>query len=122
MDLSRSSHSSPGSEQPVQPVLPDADACEVLTPASSGAAHPSDPRAADRRQKQVHAAETRLLYENANTGILITILIAALLGYAQWNSVPHLPVSLWVAYTLLVSAVRFSDVRRYRRALPEETD
>src|SRR6478735_5250028 len=122
MELSPSSHSGSGSEQLGQPVLPGADACQMLAPASSGVAGRSDPPAAQRRRKQVHAAETRLLYENANTGIIITILIAVLLGYAQWNAIPHVPVSLWVAYMLLVSAVRFMDVRRYRRAPPEETD
>ena len=43
------------------------------------------PPSRNRRQRQVHAAETRLLYDNACTGIVATIVIAALLAYAQWD-------------------------------------
>ena len=45
-----------------------------------------------RRQLQVRAAETRLLYENANTGTAVTVIIASLLAYAQWDVVPRVVV------------------------------
>jgi signal transduction histidine kinase/CheY-like chemotaxis protein len=72
----------------------------------------------DRRQRQVHAAETNLLYENAGTGIAATVVIASLLAYAQWDVVPRLVVSMWLLYLLLVSAARFALARRYRQRLP----
>ena len=76
----------------------------------------------DRRQRQVHAAETRLLYDNAFTGIAATIVIAALLAYAQWNARPRWVVLSWLFYVLLVCAARHTLVRRYRRASPTDTD
>ncbi len=76
----------------------------------------------DRRQRQVHAAETRLLYDNAFTGIVATVVIAALLAYAQWNARPRWVVVSWLFYVLLVCAARFILVRRYRRAAPADTD
>jgi signal transduction histidine kinase len=76
----------------------------------------------DRRQQQVHAAETRLLYDNACTGIVATVVIAALLAYAQWNVRPPSVVSAWLLYVLLVCAARYSLLRRYRRASATDTD
>ena len=71
-----------------------------------------------QRGRQVSAAETRLLYENGPTGIAVTIVIASLLAYAQWDVVPRFTVSAWLLYVLLVSAARFELVRRYWRASP----
>jgi signal transduction histidine kinase/ActR/RegA family two-component response regulator len=76
----------------------------------------------DGRQRRIQAAETRLLYENAATGIVAAILIALLLTYAQWAVVPRLIVSVWLVYMLLVSAARLLIVRRYRRASPDDDD
>ena len=76
----------------------------------------------DQRQRQLCAAETRLLYENGPTGIAATIVIALLLAYAQWNVVPRFTVSAWLLYVLLVSAARFVLVRRYWRAAPSDID
>src|SRR5688572_26972894 len=76
----------------------------------------------DRRQRQVHAAETRLLYANASTGIVATIVIAALLAYAQWDVKPHPVVLAWLLYVLLVCVARYMLVRRYRRASPTDID
>jgi signal transduction histidine kinase/ActR/RegA family two-component response regulator len=70
----------------------------------------------------VHAAETRLLYDNACTGIVVTMVIAALLAYAQWNVKPRVVVLTWLMYVLLVSAARYVLVRRYWRASPTDID
>ena len=91
----------------------------VSGPATGAASTP--PSAGDRR-RQVHAAETRLLYENAGTGIVATIVIGSLLAYAQWVVISPYIVSAWWLYMLLVSAARFLLVRRYRRASPAYTD
>jgi signal transduction histidine kinase/CheY-like chemotaxis protein len=68
------------------------------------------------RQRQVEAAETRLLYDNACTGVVATLVIAALLAYAQWDVGPPSVVVAWLLYVLLVSAARYLLVQRYRRA------
>jgi hypothetical protein len=58
----------------------------------------------DRRKRQMRAAETRLLYENATTGTAVTIVIAAVIAYAHWDLVSHVVVSAWLVYMLLASA------------------
>jgi signal transduction histidine kinase/ActR/RegA family two-component response regulator len=75
-----------------------------------------------QRQAQVQAAETRLLYENASTGVVATIVIASLLAYEQWFIVSRFVVSLWLLYMLLTSAARFLLARRYWRVSPSDTD
>jgi signal transduction histidine kinase/ActR/RegA family two-component response regulator len=70
----------------------------------------------------VQSAETRLLYENAGTGMLATIVIASLLAYAQWGTISRVVVSVWLACMLLVSTARFLLTRNYWRASPSDTD
>lgn len=82
----------------------------------------SRPLSGDQRQRQVHAAETRLLYDNACTGIVSTVVIAALLAYAQWDVRPRAVVVAWLVYVLLVSAARYMLVRRYWRTSPSDID
>jgi signal transduction histidine kinase/ActR/RegA family two-component response regulator len=65
---------------------------------------------------QVRAEETRLLYENANTGVAITVVIATLLVYAHWGVVSHAVVMPWLFYMLVVSLGRFALARQYWRA------
>ena len=77
--------------------------------------------AAETVNEQVQAAQTRLLYENANIGIVVTIVIASLLAYAQWDVVSPAVAWAWLLYMLLVSAARFMLVRRYWRASPSDT-
>ena len=65
---------------------------------------------------QLRAAQIRLLYENAHTGIAVTVLAAPILAYFQ-KSVVQYPIILgWLAYMLLVSVARFLLVRRYWRS------
>jgi len=70
----------------------------------------------------VQAAETRLLYDNASTGIVVTVVIAVLLAYAQWDVKSHSVVLAWLLCVLLVSAARYMLVRRYWRASPTDID
>ena len=70
----------------------------------------------DHRKRQVLAADTRLLYENATTGIVVTLVIASVIAYALWDLGPRFIVSAWLIYMLLVSAARFVVVHRYWRA------
>ena len=76
----------------------------------------------EHRQRQVQAAETRLLYENAGTGITATIVIASLLAYAQSSVIAPVIVAAWFLYMVLMSAARFVLVRRYWSASPDDTD
>jgi signal transduction histidine kinase/ActR/RegA family two-component response regulator len=70
----------------------------------------------------VQAAETRLLYENATLGIVVTIVIAVLLAYAQWAVISRLVISVWLLYMLLVCAARFLLARQYRHAAARDTN
>ena len=65
-------------------------------------------------------AETGLLYENARTGAVITIVIAILLAYAQWDVVAHAVVAAWLLYMCGIAIARFALAQRYWRASPTE--
>jgi len=67
-------------------------------------------------QPQVRAVETRLLYENANTGVAVTVVIATLLAYVHWRVVSHAVVAPWLLYMLVVSLGRWALAQRYWRA------
>ena len=75
-----------------------------------------------QRTRRIRAAETRLLYENATTGILVTILITLVVAYAHWDLGPRPIIAGWLAYMLLVSAGRFIIVQRYWRASPRDDE
>ena len=62
----------------------------------------------------MRAAQIRLLYDNANTGIAVTVLAAPALAYFQSFLIRHRILFIWLAYMLLVSAGRFLLSRRYR--------
>src|SRR4051812_13256983 len=95
----------------------DADSAEVLAHAPDPATRSGLP-VSDQWQRQVRAAEVRLLYENGTTGVVATLVIASLLAYAQWDVVPRFIVSAWLFAMVLVSAVRYAFVRQYWRAAP----
>ena len=76
----------------------------------------------DRRRLQVQSAETRLLYENASTGIVVTVVIASLLAYAQWGAISPFVIAVWLIYMLLVSAARFGLAQGYWRRSPKDTE
>jgi signal transduction histidine kinase/ActR/RegA family two-component response regulator len=105
-----------------QGISEDADS-EQTRAGAAGSGHRSRrSRGRDARQRQVHAAETRLLYENATTGITVTIVIASVLAYAHWDLGPRVGISAWLAYTLLVAIARFVIVQRYWRAAPTDAE
>ena len=76
----------------------------------------------NRRHTQVRAAETRLLYDNACTGIVAALVVAALLAYSQWNIVGPSVVLLWLVYVVLISAARLTLVRRYLHQSPSDAE
>jgi signal transduction histidine kinase/CheY-like chemotaxis protein len=99
----------------------DAPPAEVLALAPH-AANRSGPFLSDQRQRQVRAAEVRLLYENGDTGIVAAVVIASLLAYAQWDVVPRVIVSGWLLSMVLISAVRYVFLHQYWRAAPGDDD
>ena len=92
----------------------------TAAPAGSAALGGAPVSLAEDHRPQVQAAETRLLYENANTGVAITVVIATLLAYAQWDVVPPAVIVAWLVYMLVVSIARFVLAQRYWRTWPTE--
>ena len=103
-------------------VPPEASAAALVSRAAAAVDRSRPSRESDRRQRQVRAAETRLLYENANTGSAVTIVIASLLAYALWDLVPRAIVSAWLLFVVLVSTARFVLAYRYQQANPDDAE
>jgi signal transduction histidine kinase len=80
------------------------------------------PQGVSQRAQRVRAAETRLLYQNATTGIVVTVVIALVVAYAHWDLGPRSIVAAWLAYMLLVSAARFVETQWYWRASTRDCD
>jgi signal transduction histidine kinase/ActR/RegA family two-component response regulator len=76
----------------------------------------------DSPQEQLLAAQLRLLYANANLGVVINILAATILGGLQWGIVSRPVVLGWWLYITLVSVARYALARRYWHASPTPTD
>lgn len=91
-----------------------------MTPTSS-LAQKTDAKA-DRRRRQILAAQVGLLYGNANVGMVVTLVASTVLGNLQWGVVAHPIILGWWLYMFLVSAGRFALARLYRRAAPSSYD
>jgi signal transduction histidine kinase/CheY-like chemotaxis protein len=76
----------------------------------------------DSSREQLLSAQLRLLYANANLGVVVNLLAATILGGLQWGIVPKPIVSGWWLYITLVSAARYALARRYWHAAPSPTD
>src|ERR1044071_7772956 len=87
-----------------------------MGPASSA----SERSLPDSRTREILSAQTRLLYENANLGVGVTIVAAILLGSLQWAVIPRPVIFVWWAYMAIVSLGRRALARRYHRASPED--
>ena len=70
----------------------------------------------------MRAAEIRLLYENASTGIAVTLVIASLLAYALWDTVPRPTIVGWLLFMVAISIARFVISQRYWRAAASDHD
>jgi len=91
-----------------------------MTPSSSPA-EALDPRR-DLRRRQVIAAQTRLLYNNTNVGVGVTLVATTILGRLEWGVNPHFIVLGWCLYMVLVSVGRFVLGRLYRRLSPSSIE
>src|SRR6266542_6714167 len=94
--------------------------CPYMTPSSSPAEAAYGHR--DSRRRQILAAQVRLLYSNANVGVVVTLVATAILGRLQWGVAPHFIIIGWCLYMFLVSVGRFTLGRRYWRTAPSSVD
>jgi signal transduction histidine kinase/CheY-like chemotaxis protein len=76
----------------------------------------------DSSSEQLLAAQLRLLYGNANLGVVVNIVAAAILGALQWGIVSKPTIMAWCLYITLVSIARYFFARRYWQASPSLTD
>jgi signal transduction histidine kinase/ActR/RegA family two-component response regulator len=76
----------------------------------------------DSLREQLLPAQLRLLYANANLGVVINILAATILGGLQWGVVPSPVVLGWWLFITLVSVARYVLARRYWHASPTAAD
>ncbi len=70
----------------------------------------------DSSSEQLLAAQVRLLYGNANLGVVVNVVAAAILGALQWGIVSKPTILAWCLYITLVSIARYVFARRYRHA------
>jgi signal transduction histidine kinase/ActR/RegA family two-component response regulator len=76
----------------------------------------------DSSSEQILSAQIRLLYANANLGVVVNILAATVLAGLQWGLVAKPVVAGWWLYITLVSVMRYATARRYWHASPSPTD
>ena len=76
----------------------------------------------DSSREQLLAAQLRLLYGNANLGVVVNIVAAAILGALQWGLVSKPTIMAWCLYITLVSIARYAFARRYWQTLSTPTD
>ncbi len=76
----------------------------------------------DSSREQILSAQLRLLYANANLGVVVNILAATILGGLQWGTVAKPLVVAWWLYIALVSVARYILARRYWHASPGPSD
>jgi len=85
---------------------------------SQGKPAVTDPRP---NPEPVRTAQTGLLYDNASTGLAVTLVAVPLLSYFEWQSFPHHRVLAWMLYMLGILAGRLALNRRHRRVPGEYT-
>jgi hypothetical protein len=62
---------------------------------------------------RLFAAQTRLLYKNANVAIGVTVVVATVLAYLEWQVVSRRAIAAWWLYMIAVSAARWIAARSY---------
>lgn len=74
---------------------------------------------ASSEHPQLYAEQVRLLYSNAQLGIVATLVNAAVLVFILRTVVSYLVLTIWAVCILLVSIARLVQFSRFRRALSE---
>jgi signal transduction histidine kinase/CheY-like chemotaxis protein len=62
---------------------------------------------------RIKSEQIRLLYQNADTSIGITLVAITVLACLQWNAGFQVRTLIWLAYMVAVSAARWVFIRRY---------
>src|SRR4051812_27342500 len=76
--------------------------CLSMSPTSSSV---SITQAGQNEQKtNVRIAQIRLLYENANTGFIVTVITAPILAYFLSSVIEHRMTIAWLLYMLLITS------------------
>jgi signal transduction histidine kinase/CheY-like chemotaxis protein len=77
--------------------------------------------AGHQRGPRVRAAEVGLLYQNAATSVVVSVLIALLLAYAQRDVHAGSVIVAWLTFVVIVALARLAIAWRYWRTSPDET-
>ena len=77
---------------------------------------PNPPQAFDEATYDIRAEQVRLLYDQAVSGSLITLLVAVVLGFVLLSEASVSTIALWWVAMMLTLAGRFGLVLRYRKA------
>jgi signal transduction histidine kinase/ActR/RegA family two-component response regulator len=72
----------------------------------------------DSRERQIRAAQVRMLYGNVDVGVVVTLVAATVLGRLQWQVIPHLVILGWWLGMFLIAGGRFILAWRYWRVAP----
>ena len=76
----------------------------------------------DQHGQRIRAAATRLLYQNATTSVVVSVLMALLLAYAQRQVHASPLIGVWLTFVVVVALTRLAIAWRYWRASPDDTD
>lgn len=68
-------------------------------------------------QHAILAEQVELLYGNANVGVSVTVVAAAVLASLEWAVIRHSIILGWCGWMYLVSAARLVLARQYHRAV-----
>jgi len=79
-------------------------------------------RSASREHQHLYAEQVRLLYRNAQVGIIATFINAPVLAFILRSVVPHRVLAAWLVCILLISIARFVQIIWFRRVQPESPD
>jgi PAS domain S-box-containing protein len=88
------------------------------TPFSTGGAESQQRHGFSERAQEIEAEQTRLLYAQAPTGFVVTILNAGIVTIILWHEIASPVLLTWFVLMGAVTLVRFLLVQRYRRAAP----
>jgi signal transduction histidine kinase/ActR/RegA family two-component response regulator len=78
---------------------------------------PIAPAGRNEQIRYVRLAQIRLLYENANTGFVVTIIAAPILAYFQSAVIEHRIAVAWLFYMLVITSARFALSQHWRDAI-----
>jgi signal transduction histidine kinase len=70
----------------------------------------------------LYAEQVKQLYSNALVGLIATAINSLVLAVIERDVTSHTALVVWVAILLVISLVRYSDIRKFRRKSPEASE